>query len=68
MVSDKIYKITSKHRESIELMQGWYIEQQSAHHSIKISWLRGMMKKEHYDGHERNMLNKMVKKYNKRLV
>jgi hypothetical protein len=36
-------------------------------HSIKVSWLNGMLKKTHYDEHQRNMLNKMVKKYNEKL-
>ena len=74
-MSDKIYRVTSKHIESIKLLQNWYNEQQydsgpssSDHNSIKISWLSGMMKKTHYDEHERNMLNKMVNKYNEKLV
>jgi hypothetical protein len=32
--------------------------------SIKVSWLHGMLKKEHYDEHQKAMLNKMVFKYN----
>ena len=33
-------------------------------HGIKVSWLHGMLKKEHYDETQKAMLNKMVFKYN----
>jgi len=68
MIGHKIEHFTSEQLSSLQNIRGWYMEQQTTHNSIKVSWLFGLIKKGHYDLHERNMLNKMVKKYNKRLV
>ena len=68
MVSNKIYKIGPKEMRYMGQIQKWYDEVGEIQHTIKVSWLNGMMKKSYYDEHERNMLNKMVKKYNETLV
>ena len=68
MVSNKIHKFTSEHKSVLLKLMINYKKEDPTIHSIKVSWLNGMMKKTNYDEHERNMLNKMVKKYNERLV
>jgi hypothetical protein len=68
MVSNKIYDFTSDHKKVLLKLMINFKKDDPIIHSIKVSWLNGMMKKTNYDEHERNMLNKMVKKYNERLV
>ena len=48
----------------LRTLQSWYLTQSDEMHGIKVSWLHGMLKKEHYDETQKAMLNKMVVKYN----
>ena len=66
-IPHKIHTFTSEHKEILTKIQNWYKDHEPWPNSIKVGWLNGMMKKPHYDEHERRMLNKMVTKYNLRL-
>ena len=67
-IPHKIHTFTSEHKQYLLEIQSRYAKSNPFDiHSIKIGWLNGMMKKTHYDEHERRMLNKMVNKYNKKL-
>jgi len=69
MVSNKIYTMTPSKSKAISKIVNYYIDTAiDTEHKIKVSWLMGMRKKTNYDEHERNMLNKMVKRYNKENV
>ena len=67
MVHHKIHKFTPEHKFSVIRILNFYNDMGDSIHSIKVSWLNGMLKETHYDEHQRNMLNKMVKKYNEKL-
>lgn len=67
-VPHKIHTFTTEHKQYLLEIQSWYNSHTHNDNYIKVSWLNGMIKKTHYDEHERNMLNKMVKKYNEKLV
>ena len=68
MVHHKIHEFTPEHKKFLVRILNFYNDMGDIQHNIKVSWLNGMLKKTHYDEHERNMLNKMVKKYNEKLV
>jgi len=68
MVHHKIHELTPEHKKFLVRILNFYNDMGDIQHNIKVSWLNGMLKKTHYDEHERNMLNKMVKKYNEKLV
>jgi len=61
--------MTPSKSKAISKIVNYYIDIAiDTEHKIKVSWLMGMRKKTNYDDHERNMLNKMVKRYNKENV
>ncbi len=68
MVHHKIHEFAPEHKKFLVRILNFYNDMGLIQHNIKVSWLNGMLKKTHYDEHERNMLNKMVKKYNEKLV
>lgn len=68
MVHREIHEFTPEHKKYLVRILNFYNDVGDIQHSIKVSWLNGMLKQTHYDAHQRNMLNKMVKKYNEKLV
>ena len=68
MVHREIHEFTPEHKKYLVRILNFYNDVGDIQHTIKVSWLNGMLKKTHYDEHQRNMLNKMVKKYNEKLV
>jgi hypothetical protein len=64
-MAEKINQFEENQYQYIERILKWYAKDKNSN-SIKVDWLSGMMKKQHYDDHEKRMLNKMVKKYNER--
>ena len=64
-MAEKINQFEENQYQYIERILKWYAKDKNSN-SIKVGWLSGMMKKQHYDDHEKRMLNKMVKKYNER--
>ena len=51
----------------LEKLIRWYAKDKIKN-KIKVDWLAGMMKQQFYDDHQKRMLNKMVTKYNGRIL
>lgn len=68
MVHHEIHEFTPEHKKYLVRILNFYNDVGDIQNSIKVSWLNGMLKQTHYDAHQRNLLNKMVKKYNEKLV
>lgn len=63
-MNHSIEKFSDEQKVFLRTLQSWYLTQSDEMHGIKVSWLHGMLKKEHYDETQKAMLNKMVFKYN----
>jgi hypothetical protein len=63
-MNHSIHTFSDEQKVFLRTLQSWYLTQSDDMNSIKVSWLHGMLKKEHYDEHQKAMLNKMVLSYN----
>ena len=66
-MAEKINQFEDYQYQYIERILKWYAKEKTANY-IKVSWLSGMLKKQHYDEHEKRMLNKMVNNYNSKTI
>jgi len=63
-MNHSIETFSEEQKVSLITLQHWYIKQNDTIHSIKVSWLDGLLKKDHYDETQKVLLNKMVLSYN----